>query len=465
MQNSLLWECLQVLKPEEHRRLEFFLQSPYFNRREDVCRLYTYLLDCLKQNRAPEPQEIYPALYPNRVFDLTRFRLVQSYLNKLVEEFLCWEEVKNEELPQLELLPHAYRKRGLSRHFHKALRQQQKLLEKIPLRHPEHHLHRHRLEREKFLMQSRSGRSRALNLREVNRQLDLGWISVKLRQACLTLSHQTVFRTDYELLLLPALLKVAQRADFIGQPAVALYYYCYQALTATEPEPYFLQLKDHLFRHAEAFPQSEIRDLLLLAINFCIKRINANEQKYLEEALSLYRLGLEEGILLENNRLSRFTFNNTVGIAIRLQAYYWTETFLDTFSPYLHPDDRDMTYHLGYARLDFARGHYQQALVHLQNADYRDLIHHMVAKTLQMKTYYELEEYDLLDAHLHSMQMFVRRNRKTAYHHRNWSNIIRYCRKLLEVNPYDREAREELMQAIQKENELTEKEWLLEKLA
>ena len=100
----------------------------------------------------------------------------------------------------------------------------------------------------------------------------------------------------------------------------------------------------------------------------------------------------------------------------------------------------------------------------LQKANYRDLLLNLAAKTLLLKIYYELDEFDLLNAHLDAMKNFIRRKAVIGYHRTNYLNIIRFTRRLTNSNLYDRERRKSLKEQIQAEDVLTEKEWLLEQL-
>ena len=68
-------------------------------------------------------------------------------------------------------------------------------------------------------------------------------------------------------------------------------------------------------------------------------------------------------------------------------------------------------------------------------------------------TFYLLKKGD--DLHEHWENRFYRTN---------YSNLIRYTRKLSELNPFDRQAKEDLRAAIEAEEPLLEKEWLLQQL-
>ncbi|MEO0777604.1 MAG: hypothetical protein AAF146_13645, partial [Bacteroidota bacterium] len=56
------------------------------------------------------------------------------------------------------------------------------------------------------------------------------------------------------------------------------------------------------------------------------------------------------------------------------------------------------------------------------------------------------------------------RKKVIGYHKSNYKNIIRYTRKLLKVNPYNKTALQRLGGEIEAANPLTEREWLLRQL-
>ena len=80
------------------------------------------------------------------------------------------------------------------------------------------------------------------------------------------------------------------------------------------------------------------------------------------------------------------------------------------------------------------------------------------------KVYYDTQQQEVLIHHLNAVQRFLERSKKTAYHHENWTNVIRYFKKLNEVNWHDSKEVEALQSAIIEEAVLTEKKWLLERI-
>lgn len=464
MKNTFLAQLIQSFSQTERKEVENYLHSPFFNQRRDLQQLFHYLAECLHDLAlVPTRKQVFQKIFPNEPYDDQQLRLLSSYLLRQLEQYLLVKECLQTPLHTNHLLLRAYRKKDLSKHMRKALRRQQQKLEKQPFRHAAYHQAAYWLEQELYQMESQAGRSRAHNLQVLENHLHHTFLSKRLRQACLLLAHQAVYKTDYAIEMIAPLLDNAGQPEQQKVPAIAVYYYCYKILSTPEEDHYFYAFKEKLLNHISHFPKAEMRDLFLMALNFCIRKINEN-RPYFREALELYRKGLESKILLENGQLSRFTYNNIVGVALRLQETEWVADFIGKYRPLLEPAWQESTYSLCAARLEYTRKNYDKALLYLQKADYRDYINNMVAKIIQLKIYCELNEYDLLESHLKTMRSFVGRNKRLGYHQRNYSNIINMTQRLIRINPYDKKARERLRQRIEAADPLTEKSWLLEQL-
>lgn len=462
MESSLLWQTCCTLTPLERKHLGQWLASPFFCRREAPRRLYDYLNRCAETGRAPERAAAAAAIGPGT--DATALRLAMSELLGQIEHFLVYRE-KFEASDFKTHLAAAYRKRGLGKHFQQSLREARRELERRPHRHAEYFEAQVAIEYELYQHLTTGRRTEALNLQAVSDQTDTAYIARKLRQVCFALTHQTVFRADYNFGLLPDVLGYVQRSPAVlAIPTVALYFYCYRFLTQPGEEEYFYRFKNLLFAHTAELPEAEQRNLHLLAINYCIKKINQLEIPYSREAFDLYRSALQGGLLLENGVLSPFAYNNIVASALKVQEAAWAEGFIHDYAPFLEKKHRTATFHLNLARVAYGRRQHREALLHLQQADYKDLINNLIAKTLQLKIYFETEEFDALDAHLQSMQAFLRRQRDIGYHKENYLNIVRYTKLLMQLRPAAPAERTALRQRIEAEAVLTEKEWLLEML-
>jgi len=461
LKNTLLWEAFAALSKSELREFDKFTRSPFFNQKEQLMGLTAYLRRCVENGEKPEAGVAFAAAYPGAAFDDQKMRLANSDLLKLLEHYWMYQEKFADPERNKIRLAGAYRKRNLPKHGQIALREVRRDRERQAWRHAEHFDDLHRIELEQFQSASAAKRYEAFNLQEISDLMDTTYIARKLRHVCLARSHQAVFKTEYRFGMLDAIFEHVAAEGLLREPAIALYFHACHFLADPAAEDHFNRFRETLSRHADQFPPEELRALYLLAINFGVKKSNETGVWY-RATFDLYREALERDLLLENGIFSRFAYHNIVGVAIRLQEVEWAETFIHHYKPFLERSYREAAFSLNMARVAYTRQDYRTALLHLQRADYKDFINSLNAKTLQLKIYYETGETDLLESHLDSVQNYIRRQKAVGYHRENFLNIVRFTRALLRRTPEDTEV---LRRQIESEAVLTEKEWLLGRLA
>lgn len=465
MKGSRLMAVVENLGSREVRGLRRFLRSPFFNQREDVARLFEFIAErVFTLKTAPTKEQAFRALYPGRPYDARQARYAMSWLLKAIELFLSLQPVLADERQQKIELARAYREKQLPKHFQQTMQQLSRQQERQPIRNAEYFEYEYRIQLEQYAFTASRKRLGEHNLQEISDNIDLAFIARKLRQTCFLLSHQAVYKREYDFGLLEEVLLHVKRKKLLRFPAIALYYHCYHALAGLEPEQHFTHFKEALLQQARHFPPDELRDLYLLALNYCIRQLNAGREAYAREGLDLYREGFRTGMLLQEGQVSRFTYRNAVAMALKEGELSWAETFIHEYRNKLPKEHRESMYSFSLARLAYVRRQYGKALELLQRSEYQDLLLNLAAKTLMLKVFYELEEYDTLEAHLEAMKVFLRRKDIIGYHRRNYRNIIRYTQKLLHLNRHDRQEAARLRQLIEAEEVLTEKAWLLEQL-
>lgn len=477
MQKSKLIEVFFELSSTEKTALRKFIHSVYYNRREDVRQLHAYL-EQFEDGHHPDlsKDKVFSYVFPNEDHAKEKeqdLRYVMSFLLKLIEEFLTTEEaMSNESLNHLRLA-RVYRRMRLPKHFKQELRKARHLHKKSNLRDFEHYEMAFQIEQEEYIFTGHTERVAPRNLQQLSDMLDIQYIAAKLKQSCLLLAHQTMYKISYDTGLLQALLQyVDEHEELLEEPAIALYYFYYQAVTLEEGEAYFKRFKKLLLQEVNAFPEDEMRDLYQFAINFCIRKVNLQAEgfeQYFEEMLDLYKAGLEYSFLLQDGQLSPFAFKNIVSTALWLQQFEWTADFIQKYQNYLNPSIRETYVNFAYSKLRFEQKNYDEALLLLQKVEYSsDIFLNLNAKVMLLKIYYELDEYDVLESFLNSFKTYVNRKKKSgdlrSYHQENFLNIIRFTIKLLTYNRFSKKEKKKLKVEIEDTKVLTERSWLLEQL-
>jgi hypothetical protein len=461
MEKTRLLRLLRALSAAERRELQRFVASPYFNRRPECGRLLQALEPAMRTAApAPDKESAFRAVFgAGTAFDDHRLRMTISFLYRLTGEFLAVQDFRADPAGQQLRLAGELRRRQLPDHFEQAYTEAGAALHERRLRHAGYHEENYRLLLEKYRFDAERHPTAAHNLQELSDRLDYAFLARKLWQACFMLSHQAFAGAAYDFGLLDAALDSCKSLP--GEPAVTVYYYCYRALADPRDVAHFHTFKDLLFRHAEVFPVEELRDLYILAINFCIRQYNAGNLHYLDEQFDFYREGLAKRYFLVDGVLSYYTYLNAVTSALVKREYDWVERFIDEYRDYLREPYREPLYSFNRARLEYLRREPGRALQLLQKAEYKDVLLNLAAKTLQLKIFYELGETDLLESHLQAIKTFIRRKKVMGYHRDLYLNLVHFTRKLLELPVLDKAQREVLRAEIAAAKGVAEKEWLL----
>ncbi len=478
MEKSRLLKLLRTLSKEEMRGLKKFVRNPFFNQRNEVPALLDVLEKSLKTGRdLPGKEQAYRQIFVGRLndelalesksaspapdFDDHRVRMAMSFLYQLTGQFLAVKAFLDDPAHYQRRLASIYRKRNLPEQFDKTCEAAIAAQQRQPLRNAVFYEENYQLLLEKHYAAVEWQTFEHLDFQQLSDQLDHAFLARKLWQSCFMLAHQSVSRAKYQFGLLDVVLAHIEQTDALDIPAISIYYFCYRALTNPTEKTHFQQFKSLLMQHGALFPAEELRDLFILAINFCIRQYNAGNQDYLAEQFELYREGFAKRYFLSDGILSRYTYQNAATIGLVLHELEWVETFIHEYRPTLKEEHRESLFSFNLARLEYQRRDLGKALQLLQKAEYKDLMLSLAAKTLQLKIFYELQEFDLLESHLQAIRAFIRRRNMARYQLENYLNTVNFTQKLLETNLFDKEERAALRREIEETKAVAEKEWLL----
>lgn len=467
MEKSNLVSICRVLDKKEVRELRKWVNSPAHNLRQDVSDLFEYLVagQHLSSEKFLEKERAFQAIYPDKTYSDSEMRQVMHFLLRVIEDFLVYNELAKDEVRSQTILAKVYRKRQLPKLFQKTIDVGQGIQQQQPYRNHQYFENEYAIQFEQYTYLSGLGRNTPLNLQEVSDANDVAFLANKLQLSCIMLSHQAVFKTTYKLQILNELLShVEENPQLLGVPAIAIYYYQYRAMTRPDEEVHYRLLKKEILENGHLFPTEEMRVIYLLTINYCIGRINAGVEGFLKESFELYKDGIQKNIFLENGVLSRFTFGNIVIAGLNLKEFEWVEDFIHRYKVFLEEKHREDLVHFNLARLNFEKKNYKKAMQLFATLDYNDILMNLVAKTMLLKMYYELDETNALDSLIGSMKTYLQRKKVMGYHKDNYKNIIQYTKKMLKMAHYDKEQIEKLKKEIEATNPLTERKWLLAQL-
>ena len=465
MKKTKLLEVVQSLQKWEIWHFSQFLNSPYFNKRTDVIRLWKFLQNENKKVDAFfRKEDAFQYVYPTEPFEESKYYLVTSYLFKLVEEFIAIQYVRNKDIDMKLLQMKAYRERKLETNFKRTFKAFKGKQNKQELRDSNFYRMTFGIESEYYIYLGSRSRSIENNLEQVSDLFDVYFIAEKLKQYCLQWAHQTVIKKEYGVGLQTEIMQfVAKHKELLEYPAIGIYYHCYQAISSGQ-EFHFEKLMALVKEHANKFTSSEIRSIYLLAINYCIRHLNTGDPRYNRKMFELYCDGVENGHLLENGELSSFTFNNTALLGIKLKEFDYVESFIETYHQFLAPKLKKNIYNYTLATLRYEQKQYPEAMHLLASFDSNDQLMNLNARLTLLKIYYELNEINALESLLESTRVYLNRKVDLGYHKTSYKNIISIAFKLLGLMSYDKKAKEILEKQIQEIKIISMRDWFLEQL-
>lgn len=461
MQNNKLILLLQTMSQGEIKRFEAFVGSDYFNKDEDIRRLFGYLRGHYPsfQRTHIEKERVFRAIFPKQPYDDKQLRYLMSGLNKLGEHFLALQQI--ESTPhQLQLaLMETLSQRGLD----KSYRQVDKALEQtLALRNSDssdHFLTRFQWAnlKERHFERQRQRRYDE-NVQLAANHLDRYYFLHRLRIACAMLDRQTILQARYQLNLTEDWVRHLQQQGFLGEAVIRLYFTIFQTLSDENEEAHFFKLKLGIAAASDQIPRKDLHDIYLFAINYCARKIRQGKDSYVEEALGLYLTGIAAGILIDNGELSPWAFTNVVKLSLRMQQYDHIESFIEQYSPMLPPSFRENALHYNIAELFYYTGRYEEAQVQLQKVAFTDINYYLGARVMLAKIFYETAAEESLYSLLASFTIFLKRNKEISNELKH--TYLNFCKLLTQIVKKPKARLGEVLSSIQATALLTDRAWL-----
>jgi len=429
------------------------------------------MLSLLKWWRAHRHERLdkksaYEQILPDKPYRSRDWYLLLSRFTKLVEMFLVWQEVQNDELAQYPFLLRNLRRRRKSSLFQRSLKQAKALQQKREQHTAQQLYFAYDLEQAYYDYIASHNRQERTNLQEVSDRLDEFFMAEKLKQACLEHSRRITNQETYDIHFLEAIEEqIRERPHLLEVPTVKVYHACYRAVVHGGDKTAFQHLRQVMSAHQQGFPKQEIRDLYLLAINYCIRALNRGEEDFAREALQLYEQSLEEGYLLEDGHIPESTFGNIVSLGLKLQRYNWVEGFIRDRAHFLKPAFQESLPAYTAAKLAYECGQLKKALQLLATVEARQPFLYFGTKTLQLKAFYELGEWDALDSLLESLRVYLQRHPDLGYHREHYQLLLHFARRLIQLPPNSRKAKAVLKKEIEETKSFRESNWFLRQLS
>jgi len=492
LHNSKLFLLLRTLGKKERKQFELWLSSPFHNNSEKVINLYRGLM--IKHKGFDKPiSKIALAEYIGISDNLLKndelspkedvvLRKVMTQLTIQVQEFLIWQQSKENTIYKKRMLMDALLERKLYSLIPAILTKSRKELETSPYRNVQYYENAFQItEMATYLEILLTNRN---SQKQIQKSIDALWQSILsnvLRYYCAAKNREKNIKIKYNYPLIEAV------KEYVGEEIkedvpIVYVYYVILCLIEQEDKRDFYKLKKYIFNNTSLFDITNIRQFLNHLINYCSRSIKKGKAEFVQERQDLYELGLELNCWTTQLYFSIHQFVNIVSNALLLKKTNWTNNFIQQYQVQLSPDTRDDILKYCHALVAFQIKDYDTAqdyLIKINNVE--DFIYHLQFKILFIKIYYEQEvlTLDNIDTHpinyeLEAIRHYVMSTRNTKmskYSRESYNNfvnlfkrILNRKKKIISKEPVKPKQLDKLKEELRSEMPLVERQWLKEKI-
>ncbi len=422
MLDSSLVETLSRFSPAELDRFQKFVQSPFFNDgsyARDVTALWEYLRPFAPDFPAPGPgvEDAYAFIYSEKKFVNGKVEVLMSKLHQLAKQFAAHITDAIFSTPESLRLAEFYLNRNLPNRAATILEKTRKEQSKQPIHDASFWAERFLLEWQTHRLDNlRQNNHAHESLNEAIRALHHGYLvlALELLNTLFFSRRKSNVEDTFAELIANGIPTAIAITDLAAEPVLRLLSKGFEFVRSPDDHDYnsIEQVLVELQHQAELLPRHISRTLFAYLRSHCTWRYNHGETAYAPVLLTLFKSGLESGLLFENGRqIQAATLINLVQTGLVCREFDWVKQALDRCRDHIIgvPNPSEF-FNYNLANYHYHLGEYDTALDLLRDSS-DNLFSGLMARKLELKIYYETDS-ELLDSKMDNFKLFIFRQGK-----------------------------------------------------
>ncbi|MFK7906894.1 MAG: hypothetical protein AB8B69_17305 [Chitinophagales bacterium] len=467
MQQRKIIQVLKSFSTKELKSLEKFVESPYFNENQYIISLFAFLKKYAPKFSSPQltTENAFFYVFPRDPYKEQTITKLLSKLYKIIEAFIAHEKYGKQAILQKINTMDYHNNRLLFKFFPSQLKEALKLQSKVKYQDNTYFYNQYLIEGQNSFFQSiHDERIADVNFQNKNDYLDIHFLISKLMLFCLMLNRQRSVNIEYDFTMMEDLLHFLEKNPYQDNPIIALWHKGLLLLRTPNNVDIYQDLKKLLEQYGDLQRLEETRILYTFLEN-ASKEVIKTSKAYYEDLFQLYDKQLKMGLFYTDGYLLPAIFKNISTIALRLEKYDWAENFMEENRQRLLPEARTDLYNYCRADMFFHQENYDAVLDLLYQVEYRDIYTKLGVKRMQLKVYYETEEWNLLDSSINAFRVFIHRQKDIAdSHKKSHQNFINMLGRIIRLLPSEKDKIAKLQEEVKASSTLSERDWLRDKL-
>jgi hypothetical protein len=454
---------LKSLKRKEFTRFTQFANSPYYNKHKDIITLVKYL-DKLYPNFTEYncKRNILLDKCFDKKLNQKQLAVVFTYTYNLLHKFYRTEAFQENEEEQDLLFLDKLKNLNEKNLFYEVLDKR--------LNNTLGSFNNYRLAkiRESYENSLGSISSQEQFLKKQS-YLDHYYLLEKIHEICEGITLSRITKESYPLKHEEALLNLI-RKEVQNSNDLKTFYTTYETITGKIEFTDGLNGIQEMESNLKIVKLKEIYNILQ---NYCIFKINQGESDFLMHAFSIYKAQLLRELLFVEGILPEGHYKNITTIALRAKSYDWTFEFLKTYKSFLPEEAMENAYNYNLANYHLAVGSLDKAMHLLHRIDVSDIRYALATRAMQIRVYYELNEFEALINLSSTFKAFIKRNKQLndarVNGFLNLLNLTLSCAKYKSRKAYQSKAKnqlalERISLKLNQSEQIINKSWITSKI-
>ena len=466
-----LFDFFSALSKEELRELKKAIQSPFLNGNKRMMSLFEVLR---KQhpnftNEQRFREKIFQKVFPEKSFDDFALRRIFTEMTQVIEEFLLIRHFRKNDLKKNEQLLKIFHSRELDRLKAAKIKQIHKKIDQTTFLDTAMLQTKYQLTTNLYRNSAMSYSDKHKNILEAIDFLDQYYI---LEKNLLLTELNVVERTTKDkkaVEIQKTILPLSQRFIEEGNINIQLSTDLLKMMDKNSPK-IFQKVKKQFFETKEEFSFTNQKEIFFTLINYAVYHFNINTANFDVELFDLYKKGIENDFLLnDNGYFTSANFRNVIIIALKVNELDWARHFSSNYSEKLESQE---ILPLCNAYIAMKEEKFFQVVELLNAAHFSGLADTLTAKTTLLIAYFEISLqkdnfHSVLLSYMDSFLIYLKRKKLNTSKSLRYINLIKFIKKLsfiIEEKQLKTQRIVDLEKAVKEAKHLTSKKYLLDKI-
>lgn len=465
---------LKTFSAEELRMFEDYIDSPYFNKRRSLGKLYRQLIKYYPGFNSDKltKENLYACLFPGKIYNDSSFRVIISLLNEQVINFIKLRYFENDRMENELTKVKSLARRNYLKSLDKLIKKSLASLKKgNPMAEEYFYYNDNFLSLFTYYFEMKFSGMNDKNLKDFQfensaRNFTAYFYIRTLKTYIVILNLSILYRKEFDTSLLEKNFNSIDKSLLKRYAVIEIYYYLVLLLREEKSEIIYRRVKVLLYKNINKLNRQDTAEILINLGNYASRKISSGYEHFKEEKFELLKKEIEHMTFNINGYMTFVYFKTVVSMALIMNDFGFAKNFIDNYSKYISEYDRDNAFQYGSAMYEFSKKNYETALGHLGKINFSDLYSKLDLKVFQIVIFYEMNYDEALYSAMEAFRHFLRNNKLiTKNKYPFYSNFHHALKKLIRIkknkDPFEKE---HLIKNFLSKNMFINKAWIIEKL-